>query len=222
MCTCILIRGSIRGGAQGPARPALVVVTAAFDCARLPRGKPSQPTIPAYCCLRHPPCCPPAIFCPVSVAFAPRDHLVNWAFIVDFVAGTLFTADVVFNFSCGYVITVGGCGAAGVGEGTGWIRAEWDARSSTAVHDACVACACGAVVADMHVCPCAPTLPTAAARHAAAGGAAAGRRGAHLRHAGHLSGGCAVLGSLVCTGGWVLMLAPSVLRLFCAARACGQ
>lgn len=51
----------------------------------------------------------PAIFCPVSVAFAPRDHLVNWAFIVDFIAGALFTIDIVANFSCGYIITVRWC-----------------------------------------------------------------------------------------------------------------
>ena len=116
MCTCLHLNswqhhnGAHKGGEQP--------VLAMFYC-RLLRpcntSKPSQPTISAYCCFRHHLCCPPAIFCPVSVAFAPRDHLVNWAFIVDFVAGTLFSADVVFNFSCGYVITVGGCGAAGWG-----------------------------------------------------------------------------------------------------------
>ncbi|PRW33121.1 voltage-gated potassium channel [Chlorella sorokiniana] len=51
--------------------------------------------------------CMPSIFCPVSVALAPRDHLVNWAFIVDFIAGALFTVDIVANFSCGYIITRG-------------------------------------------------------------------------------------------------------------------
>lgn len=47
-----------------------------------------------------------AIVCPVTVAFAPRGAAITWAFIVDFVAGLLFTLDVAINLHVGWHITV--------------------------------------------------------------------------------------------------------------------
>ncbi|KAL4440121.1 hypothetical protein ABPG75_003122 [Micractinium tetrahymenae] len=48
-----------------------------------------------------------AVVCPVSVAYSPRASLLSWAFVVDFVAGLLFTVDIVFNFHVGYVVERG-------------------------------------------------------------------------------------------------------------------
>lgn len=50
-----------------------------------------------------------AVLCPVSVAFATRNS--GLPFILDFLAGLLFTVDVGFNFSTGYVVQV--CWSAG-------------------------------------------------------------------------------------------------------------
>ena len=47
-----------------------------------------------------------AVVCPISVAFAPRDALITWAFILDFVAGLLFLCDIAVNFHVGYVAQV--------------------------------------------------------------------------------------------------------------------
>lgn len=47
-----------------------------------------------------------AVACPVTVAFAPRGAAITWAFILDFVAGLLFTLDVLVQLHVGWHITV--------------------------------------------------------------------------------------------------------------------